>query len=371
MNFWDVALCFALIAVCLMLVGILYKNNGVNYTFDDVGYLKYAGQILNGTFSPLQSPYAYGYMLPLTIAVSYKLFGISNFSASVPSIIEYALLVIIAYFTVLKLFRSRKIAFIGALGLAFSAFVAVYSSRPLPDMFIGDAVALAIYFSLFEDKRYFILSGLSMSAIVFFKLGAIIPALGMLVGLIILKSRIRAVYYFIGLFTGLMLYFLSVGTLGIITTYSATQIGLAHTQVSLVGNLMTMLYLMLFGYDASAQAFLQTFTLGFLFLYAILGSWLVIKKKKSELYLILFVFWFTFFYLFLGTEGLTRYSLIITVSRYFIWVSVPMCILASFFIYTVSLAGTKKRISMLLLMLIILSNLLIILFFATHLINYA
>ena len=101
---------------------LFYPNNHVNYTFDDLNYLHFAELMYYGKFNPLQSPYAYGYLLPLPMAISFYLFGFSLFTASLPFIIAYVLLILLIYLICLKFF-SELISFSTALIASFSCLL--------------------------------------------------------------------------------------------------------------------------------------------------------------------------------------------------------------------------------------------------------
>lgn len=363
-----------LILICLTISFVLFKNNSANFTYDDFNYITYALQMRIGAFNPLQSPYAFGYLFPFTIFVSYNLLGINTISTSAPQILEYIILVLLSYATASKLF-NRKLAFAGALALAVSAFIAIYATRPLPDMLVGDLVALALYLLTSEDKitsssftklnnwAYFF-AGIVIGTIVFVKLGAIIPALALAFALLVLEKG-KTIPFIIGTIMVSFVYFMSIGTLNVVSSYSALQVHLSHVQTTLWGNLYTMLYLMPFGYNLHSLWFVQTFPLGLMFIFAILGTYQIFQNKENKLAVVSLVFWFTFLYLFLGTEGLHHYQLIVVVSRYFIWIAMPMMILATYFFWNMYKNSNHGNLYIaILVLLVLLSNLPMLWFFA-------
>lgn len=364
-----------LIILCVILCAVLFQ--GPSPSFDDVNYILYAKQMLNGTFSPLQSPYAYGFLLPATIALSYRIFGVNNLAATLPAILEYIILVVLTYLIILKYLENEEIAFLGSASLAFSAFVVLYATRPLPDMFIGVLVAAALYLSIDAEKHIetYLIMGLALGDIIFIKFGGLITVLAMLISLLILDKKKGALLFALGLIAIIIPYFLGIGTLSVISNYSANQVKLSHA--SLEVNYYMAAYVLNFNYNTKSLLFVQSFPLGLLLLYAFLGTFLILYKRYKNGYFIVLLFWISYLYLFFGTEGIKSYTFIVIVSRYFIWIAAPMALLSAFFLYWVyaNLYGKGLRnlaiaAVILLVLLLLISNLPMLIFFKTHMINY-
>ena len=361
-----------LILVCLVLLGIMFKNNTVNLTFDDANYVSYAHQIIQGSFNPLESPYAFGFLLPVPIALSYMALGFSNLAASLPFMIAYVLLILVIYAISNKFFNGI-ISFSTALIVSFSAFLVGYAPRILPDIPIGLAIALSLYLMLNEDKKLSFTAGILMGLIFYIKLGAIFIVPIALVSLLLMSANKKALYFLGGVIIISLIYFALLGfNLNIVSIYSQGQA--KATQATLSTNLMEGLYILPIGYTFySDNAVIQIFPLGLLFILALAGGVLAIYKRNRKILFAFLLLMLTYGYLFLGTESLHSYTSITVEARYLIWVIAPMALCAGFgieWIYYKAQALWGKRYAYLSLLIIIalalLSNLPSLIVFATH-----
>lgn len=304
----------------MAMIALLY--HGPNYQFDDANYIMYARQIINDTFTPFQSPYAYGYMLPATVALSFALLGQSPFTASIPAMIEYGILIIISYGILLKVYEN-KYAFVGALMLALSAFIIAYSSRVLPDMLAGDIIGLACFFMLSKKSHHALFSGMTIGSLIFIKLGVLLITPMVFIVLLIYRPRIRVAWFAIGFIVLIVAYFGSIGwQFNIISSYGANQVRLS-TSTHLVNALEAFLTLPLGLVQNN-----QTFTLGFLVLLTFAGTVIAFRKRNTLVQQFSLIFLLFYLFMFFGTESIHSYVAITVVSRYFIWVAIPMVIVA-------------------------------------------
>lgn len=361
-----------LLGLCCFMITMMWHYNMPNLTFDDANYIKYAGQMVLHSFNVLQSPYSYGYIYPLTIAISYQLLGISLFASALPTMLEYIALILLTYYTIRKLI-SPSIAFYTSFLLATSAFVVAYSTRALPDMLIGLLIAGAIYMLTEPKHNRAFTAGLLIGIIIFVKLGALIVVPPVIVAMFFYSKKSKLGYFVLGLAIMLVIYFASIGfNLSILSSYSANQVKLDQT--TLLPNIEEMVYYMPIGYTfLSNPEAIQLFPLGFLFLFGLIGGLIAIKNKDRRLMAINLILWLTYFYLFLGTESIHSYSLITVVSRYFIWIATPMAILAGYFLsesfkwlqYTFK-TRTALTYIMLLVVICLVSNLPMLAMFSLH-----
>jgi 4-amino-4-deoxy-L-arabinose transferase-like glycosyltransferase len=369
-----------LIVICILIAGIMYKNNSLNTTADDAFYMSYAQQIYHHQFNPLETTYTYGYFMSAQIAISFILFGITTFATAVPFVLEYILLILVIYLTAKKYFEPR-IAFSAALITSFTAFLAVYSTRLFPDIPIGLLVACALYLSLEEGKGKLFTAGMLIGMILFFKTGAMLVAPIFIIALLLSKPRKKVLWFTLGLLIMSFIYLTTIGfNIGIINTYSQNQVSLHTIQVtntvtSLAKNLVQMLYVYPIGY--SKITFIQIFPLGALFIFAIIGGIWVIHKKEKKFIFAFFIMLAVYGYLFLGTESLHQYFFIVVVGRYFIWIIPFMALLAAYFLdktYKIvkERFGDIMAIEYLAFMVFIalLSNLPFLILFATHRYDY-
>lgn len=363
----------ALVAICAIL--IIAEYHGPNYGFDDANYVHYAKQMLNGSFSPFESQYSLGYLMPATIAYSFLLFGKSNFAASLPSMVEYVMLVILVYLTITRLKPINRFAFPSALMVATSAFVAVYSSRVLSDMLIGVLVALSLYI-MSRERVHPMIGGAVLGIIIFVKLGGMIAAFAVALSVLLFMRKEYSLRFIAGFAAMVLIYIFSIGwNLHALSSYSASQVDMS--KVNLQINLYTMIVLMFFNYAINIPTFGQIFPLGAIAFYALFGIVMMWRKWGSGLGMFAFAFVATYLYLFFGTESISAYSLITVVNRYIIWIISPVAVVAAYFLLQVdtwfrSRIGARGAgaIIILLVLAAILSNLPMLVLFHYLVINY-
>ena len=315
-----------------------YSNNFYFVNYDDTSYILYAKHMLNGTFNTFSSPYAYGYVLPATVALSFAAFGQNNFAAGLPAMIEYMTLIILSYIILLKLFPNRY-AFAGALMLAVSAFIAAYTYRVLPDMPAGVLIALACYFLLSGKPSRAVIAGALIGATIFIKMGVLLVAPIFIIVLLIYKPRLRGIAFALGLSIAIIIYFATIGWhFSIIQAYSINQVRINTT------NLVINSYTALFTYTFNFLNNYQIFTLGLLLFLTLPGFMLAVKRKDAIIQQFGLIFIAFYIYLFFGTESITKWAFIVVVSRYFIWVAIPMVISSIYFIqWLVEKAREKQQ----------------------------
>lgn len=314
----------------IVIAAIFYS--GPNYNFDDANYITYAKQFIHGNFVLIQSPYAFGYLVPLLVAISFTIFGVSSFSAIIPTLIEYVLIIVITFFVGRALF-SEEVGIVGSFLVATSPFVFGYATRVIPDMLLGVLAGLALYaLSLGIKNRGYrlnmiLVSGLISGLMVFVKLGGVGFGIMLFIIMLVLDTKITPTFisgFIISIALYLVLfYFLSGGNFSYISWYSATQVELSNVNLGI--NI-----LMMFGVLTGPILTYQTYPLGLITLFIIISSVIALKRRNKKLIYLASLFWFTFFYLFFGTESLSKYVFITVVDRYFILVAVPMALLGAY-----------------------------------------
>jgi 4-amino-4-deoxy-L-arabinose transferase-like glycosyltransferase len=335
---------FALI-ILGMIIGFL-ADSTIDPLYDDVTYIFYAHQMLAGNFNFDYSPFAISIGLIIPIAISFKLFGISNFPAVLPTIIYYISLVSLTFFTGKKL-RGNSFGLLSAFFAATSPLATLYIYRVLPDLLLGLIVSLSFYLFLKAEeranKRIYFISGVVIGfglfvrpdglLLAFFylismlfnvKKGAkgnrLTPILYALSGILIIDS----LYLFIFLFyTGDPLHpFLTFG--GAVNALSTSPLWWNIRALSDMLN------------PVSLQNIMgpYTYTVGAAFLFALIGSALILAKRdKAEPIAIFFIT--VFFYYFLGTSSITHYSFIEVETRFFTSLLMPISIATAYLIFEV------------------------------------
>ena len=113
-----------------------------HYGYDDLHYAKLANDLSNGLVN-LNDNYTFRISLIALTSLSYKVFGISDFASSLPSLIITSLILILVYFVLRK---SGRIALITGLSLTlFSKWFLFYSDKLMPDIFVAFAFMLALF----------------------------------------------------------------------------------------------------------------------------------------------------------------------------------------------------------------------------------
>jgi 4-amino-4-deoxy-L-arabinose transferase-like glycosyltransferase len=361
--------CTYLILVLIILCGLAiaaYFYSGPYYSFDDGQYISYARQMMLGNFSITEHPSAFGYLMPSLVAVSFLSFGISPVTAILPNVIEYAMIIAIAFFIGRKLF-GRKAGLLASFLVVTAPFVFSYATRVLPDMLLGviyGAALYVIFIGIRDDKRkqrMFLASGLIFGLTIFVKLGGFGLGLGLPIAVLLFDRRSFPAFA-VGLTLSLLVYastfyILSGGNIGALSEYSSQQIA-NNPGENLFLNFVTMLDVIM-----GPILIYQVYPLGFILFLAFIGTYLAFKRKEKPLMYASVGFWFTFLYLFFGTESLSQYAFIDVVNRYFILVSIPLVLLAAYVlldIYKISAKLKGKKAAYLviavLITLIILSN---------------
>ena len=348
----------AVIGLVLSLSYLMWS--GPLYWFDDINYITYAHQMLTGTFSVVQSPYAYGFLPSAAIALSFLLLGASPFSAVLPNLIECIAMVVLTFLIGRKLY-GNDVAVLSAFLCATAPFVIGYTSRALPDMLLGTIAALSIYVFLIAQERgekhshyLYAAAGAIAGLTIFVKLLGLAFMLAFFVGTAALYlmgkgRRMRnGVAMAIGgnevisVVAGLMIVFIAYDLMffvytgspfyGVIT-YGQNQAAISHSSIS---QNISVLLVMFFGYSATYTSIFgedvswNIFPLGLIAFWAVAGGVIAMASRKREGVFLAALTWVLPLYLFFGTVSLSSYTSIFVTSRYFIAVAAPMAVLASY-----------------------------------------
>jgi 4-amino-4-deoxy-L-arabinose transferase-like glycosyltransferase len=334
---------------------------GPFYAFDDGNYIAYAHQMLNGTFTLAESPYTYGFFIPLAIALSFSILGVNVFASVLPTIIEYLMIIILAFEIAKKVYGDR-VGLISAFLVATAPFVVGYSTRVLPDMAIGVMAGLSMLFFICaqegrNSKLFYFLSGTFASLTIYVKLVGLAFIVFFVISMFLyefikLKQRTRAKmrYFFLYSLAGVIVFaFLYVvifqvygsGVLEALRTYGQNQNAISPTTLSKNVDSLFVALFGLFGYTSLNNPFApfmdpQVFPLGLIVVFTACGTLIGFIKRDRSLIFLSVPLWGVFFYLFFGTVTLTGYSFMAVISRYFILVSIPIAVLASYSLCSIS-----------------------------------
>ncbi len=358
-----------MVAFCLMglvlvagmgLAAILYA--GPYYSYDDGSYIFYAHQIMSGNFSIAQSPYAYGYLMPASLALSFLLLGASPFSAVVPQLLEYALILAMAFLIGRRLYGNGA-GLVGALLAATAPFVVSYTTRVLPDMLLGALAGVSIYLLVIargtaRPKLLLVGAGAAAGLTVYVKLLGLAFMLfffiaALMEGLEGEKTVAAPGRKERGISMGLADFgYVAAGMLALMAAYLATvylatgnplytfiNYGNFQGEISpsSLGNNIATLTAMTVGYFATTNGNILgqaihplIYPLGMMLFWAFLGSLMGGRSGDRNADFLSIVLWGSFLYYFYGTISLTSYTLMDVVSRYFLVLAVPMAVLGGY-----------------------------------------
>jgi hypothetical protein len=160
------------ILLIYILIAVLYHLFGYtgHFGFDDIHYAELASGLLNGDLD-FGDHYAYRFPVLLLTALSYLIFGISDFASSLPAL-AVTISILIIVFNILRE-HGLQVILTGLSLTTFSNWFLFYSDKLMPDMY----VALSVIWALAVIHRYKYTSNRSHTA-----LHAILFALALLFG---------------------------------------------------------------------------------------------------------------------------------------------------------------------------------------------
>jgi hypothetical protein len=113
-----------------------------HYGYDDLEYARLAGNFTHGIID-FNNHYSYRLSLILLTALSYSLFGVSDFASSLPSLIITISILLLVFFT---LKNYGNLTLMAGLALtAFSRWFIFYSDKLMPDIYLAFSVTLSLF----------------------------------------------------------------------------------------------------------------------------------------------------------------------------------------------------------------------------------
>ena len=358
-------ICLAVIIILgLALAAFMYS--GPFYKMDDAALISIAIEILRGSFNIASSPWAFGYMQSALLALSFALFGITPFAAILPTLLEYVSLVIVSFLVGKTLFNN-EVGLLSAMLIITMPTVLGFATRVLVDMQLGVLAGLIVYafaLALKHRKLGFRMSlsaGLICGLMAFVKIGGVGIAIPILLTMLVFDRKLVMVFV-VGLTISLLIYTITfyslsgwkVSILSALQEYSQNQMNMAATQYT---NALSINYLTMLDIIFGPPLVWQVIPFGLITFFILVSTYLAFKNKDKRLLYSALIFWFTFFYLFFGTESPQSYAPIVVVTRYFLLVSIPMALLAAyalFNLYETFLYAAGARVALGLLVLLIL-----------------
>ncbi len=328
-----------------MLIGFL-THSTLDPLYDDITYITYAHQMIEGDFSFGYSPFTISIGLITPLAFSFKLFGISNFSAILPTIIYYIELVVLTFFIGKKL-KGNSFALISALIAATSPLATLYIYRVLPDLLLGAIVSLSFYLYIKAQERrntkiYFV-SGIVIGFGLFVRPDGLLLAFFYLISMLFSAKKqikenklVAMLYAFLGVLivdsTYLLIFLLYTGNpLHPFLVFGGAVNALSNSPFE--WNIKALLNTL---NPVSLNNIMgpYTYSMGVAFLFALIGSVLSLVKRDKSAPIALF-FIAVFFYYFLGTSSLSHYTFIKIESRFLTSLLMPLSIAIAYLIFEI------------------------------------
>ena len=340
----------------LGLIGAFSIYSGPSPFYDDSMYLQLAHQILIGSPSFIGSIFGFDYLQLMFVALSLGAFGYGTLQAILPSILEYSVMITLA-FLIGRRIRGNGVGIVSAFLTATAPFVLVYVTRVLPDMATGMAAAISVYVFLVtvqQRKRnpYMpLLFGVTLVLPLFMKMEGLA-----FLGFSWVAMIASAAYYRSdsGFVTKRFICLAAVGSaIALLVYFSIFNalignpfFGLEHDWIAPVmtpaNNTLTVMNPDTLSVGPSANT--ETYPIGLFIYLAIAGTLVAIAKRERFLSFISIVTWGVFAYLVAGTTTYTSYVPITTHTRFFTIVVVPLAVLGAYGVSELySRAERRKR----------------------------
>ncbi len=306
---------------------------------DDLAYSSYAAAMHKGAaVDSLENTLAVRTGIIYATSISYKLFGINDFS-SVLFVLLTSIAGIILIFYFGKLLFNEKVGLMASFLLSFFPLDVVYSTRLMSDLpsafFMGLGIYIFLHSELKSKLKYgigYFLSG------VFIGIGYLIRESALLIALffiayILYKKRIKKEYFLVPfgvllIFSIESLMFFAVAGNPLFRSMASQQFLLkASIAYNYFGRLDFPLGLLHYPW-----LFLTNNLLSFFYIFIFIAIGYSFIYKKREAYSMLFWFMPLILYLSFGSASLSHYIPFRAVDRYLAIVTIPALLLLAFFL---------------------------------------
>lgn len=136
------------LSICILLffVSALILHHIFGYTghsgYDDMEYAKLASSYTHGIFD-FNNHFSYRLPVILLTALSYSLFGVSDFASSLPPLLVTIFILMVVFFTLRDYGHLTLIA--GLALTTFSRWIIFYSDKLMPDIYVAFSVILSLF----------------------------------------------------------------------------------------------------------------------------------------------------------------------------------------------------------------------------------
>jgi len=326
-------LLFLIVLFGLILRLVFFQGMGIS---DDLAYSRYAYNIENGIDMESSLTLATRLGIIYTTFLSYKLFGVNDFS-SVLFVLLTSIGNIILVFYFGKLLFNEKIGLMAAFLLAIFPIAVINSTRLLTDIPSAFFMGLGVYFFLYAERKSKLKYGYFLSGM-FIGTGYLIRESVLLIGLFFLvyvlyRKQIKKEYFlvpagFLILF-GIELLTLHMLTGNALFKFTTVQDYLlqANIDVNYFGRLSFPEGLFHYPYIILTDSLISYF---YIFIFIAI-AYLFISKKKAS-YILMFWFIPLLLYLSFGSGSFTAYTPFKAAPRYLSVITLPGILLLAFFL---------------------------------------
>ena len=331
----------ALLLFLIVLLGLILRLiffSGVG-TSDDLAYSKYAIEINKGISPDSALTLSTRLGIVYATALSYRLFGINDFSSVLfPLMTSIGSIILIYYFG--KLLFNEKTGLMASFLMAFFPLDLVYSARLLSDIPSAFFMSLGVYIFLrsemkpknSENRMIYFLSGVSIG------IGYLIRETALLISLffiiyILYKRKIRKKYFFVVL--GVIFIF-AVESLIFLKLTGDPLFRINASQKYLIEASLSHNFFQRLDFPIGLLAYpymLLTNNLIFLFyIFIFIATGYIIISRKKEAYVLLFWLVPLLLYLSFGSSSLSHYIPFKATERYLTIITVPGILILAYFL---------------------------------------
>jgi 4-amino-4-deoxy-L-arabinose transferase-like glycosyltransferase len=354
----EYILLFIIVLFGLILRIAFFSGMGIS---DSLAYSEAANSINTGKGINTESALTLSTRIGLiyATALSYRIFGVNDFSAVFFVLLTSLGTIVLAYFFGRLLFNKR-VGLMAAFLLSFFPLDVVYSTKLLSDVPSAFFMALGVYFFLYaekfpQQKRCYFLAG------IFIGIGYLIRESVLLIGLffaiyVIYKKKLKKEYIVVALG------FLAVFAIEMAAFYALTGDALYRLSASqkfladavakhnYFGRLSFPTGLLHYPYIILTSGTISYFYISIFI--AIIYCW---ARGKKETYILQFWFISLLLYLSFGSASISRYIPFRAVDRYLTIITIPGILLLAFFLMEKRIRTKKMTMAVILAILIVTS----------------
>ena len=351
-------LLFSIVLFGLLLRLIFFSGMGAS---DDLAYSKFAINIDEGIDPDSSQTLATRLGIIYVTALSYKLFGINDFSSFLFALLtSVGSIILIFYFG--KLLFNEKTGLIAAFLLSFFPLEVVYATKLFTDLPSSFFMALGVYLFLYSEIKskfkfglgYF-LSGIFIGIGYFIREGVLLIALFFII-YILYKRKIKKEYFIVPL--GILAIFIIEALIFLTLTgdplYGIQASQQHNAEVVIANNYWGRLDFPggLFYYP---YIILTSNLISYFYIFIVIAIMYLLIYRRKETYAMMFWFLALLLYLSFGSASFSQYIPFRAVDRYLSIITIPGILLLAFF-FTEKKYFIKKIVTLLSLIFLLLAS---------------